>query len=312
MARARNIKPGFFTNEELVDIDPLGRLLFIGLWMLADREGRLDDRPKKIKMEIFPCDNCDVDSLLSQLHDKGFILRYEANEEKYIQIVNFSKHQNPHRNEKPSEIPAPTIVKEESTPEKSSATREMVRSALEMERTTPVKEESAPEKEERARAESPFSDSPNPHSLNPDSLNPESRINIVDVVDSYNSTCRSLPHVQQVTEKRKKAIKARAAVFGINQLKQAFLMAEKSDFLSGRDGKWTNCSFDWLMNEANLVKVLEGTYENKDPAAVPMARGKPTNAIDDFFRRDDCEHRRPESRPTNGCRNLTALTGGVS
>ena len=139
MARARSIKPGFFKNEELVDIDPFGRLLFIGLWMMADREGRLDDRPKKIKMEIFPCDNCDIDNLLSQLNEKGFILRYEIDGEKYIQIINFSKHQKPHMNEKASEIPAPIDENNDVIPEKKDTTQEI-------EPTIRVKVTSAPEK----------------------------------------------------------------------------------------------------------------------------------------------------------------------
>ena len=37
--RARNLKPGFFKNETLAEIEPLGRLLFQGLWCMADREG---------------------------------------------------------------------------------------------------------------------------------------------------------------------------------------------------------------------------------------------------------------------------------
>lgn len=106
MARSRNIKPGFFTNEELAEIDPLGRLLFIGLWTLADREGRLEDRPKRIKIEILPYDNCDVDSLLTQLDDARFITRYVVNGKKYMQINKFIKHQNPHPKEAVSQIPA--------------------------------------------------------------------------------------------------------------------------------------------------------------------------------------------------------------
>ena len=51
MARARNIKPGFFLNEELGVLPPLVRILFAGLWCIADRDGRLEDRPKRIKME---------------------------------------------------------------------------------------------------------------------------------------------------------------------------------------------------------------------------------------------------------------------
>lgn len=107
MARSRNIKPGFFTNDELAEIEPLGRLLFAGLWTIADREGRLEDRPKKIKIEVLPYDDCDCDKLLQELHNRGFIVRYLVNGAQYIQIVNWSKHQNPHIKETASTIPAP-------------------------------------------------------------------------------------------------------------------------------------------------------------------------------------------------------------
>lgn len=111
MARTRNIKPSFFDNEELAELHPLARLLFIGLWGQADREGRLEDRPKKIKAVILPYDDCDVDQYLQELHESGFILRYEVEEKHYIQIINFSKHQKPHPKEAPSEIPSPSAVK---------------------------------------------------------------------------------------------------------------------------------------------------------------------------------------------------------
>lgn len=107
MARARNIKPGFYRDAALVELPVETRLLFPGLWMLADRSGRLEDKPKQIKMEIYPADCFDVDVLLNQLQDAGLIVRYVANGIKYIQVVNFDKHQNPHRDEKNSTIPAP-------------------------------------------------------------------------------------------------------------------------------------------------------------------------------------------------------------
>lgn len=106
MARARNIKPGFFTNEDLVEVDFGTRILFAGLWTLADREGRLEDRPKKIKIGVFPADNVDIEVMLQELHRYNFIKRYEANGEKYIQIVSWHKHQSPHHTEKASVIPA--------------------------------------------------------------------------------------------------------------------------------------------------------------------------------------------------------------
>ena len=106
MARARNIKPSFFANEDLVELPFEARLLFIGLWTLADREGRLEDRPKRIKMAIFPADNVDVDACLEGLREGGFITRYEVDGIKIIQVVNFNKHQNPHVKEAASTLPA--------------------------------------------------------------------------------------------------------------------------------------------------------------------------------------------------------------
>ena len=128
MARARNIKPGFFRNADLVELSFEARLLFIGLWTIADRLGRLEDRPKQIKMELFPADNLDCDSLLSDLEKIGVIQRYKHDGNSYIQVLNFAKHQNPHKDERASTIP-PNGGHEESTMQascKHSATSEVV------------------------------------------------------------------------------------------------------------------------------------------------------------------------------------------
>lgn len=93
MARIRTVKPGLFKNEELAELPVTARLLFVGLFCLADKEGRLEDRPKRIKAEIYPYDNIDVSDLLSRLQSAGFIKRYEVGELKLIQVINFKKHQ---------------------------------------------------------------------------------------------------------------------------------------------------------------------------------------------------------------------------
>jgi hypothetical protein len=117
MARARNIKPGFFTNELLGESDPLHSLLFIGLWLLADREGRLEDRPVRIRSSIMPLRfQVDADAILSWLHENQFITRYEIKGKKYIQIENFGKHQQPHYKEVASEIPPPPGRKKDRQP----------------------------------------------------------------------------------------------------------------------------------------------------------------------------------------------------
>jgi hypothetical protein len=105
MARARNIKPSFFTNELLVELHAFDRLLFIGLWCLADREGRVECRIKRIKMELFPCDTYDVDHGINELIRTGFLKKYTVHGVTVLSIVNFLKHQTPHGTEKDSDLP---------------------------------------------------------------------------------------------------------------------------------------------------------------------------------------------------------------
>jgi len=108
MARARNIKPGFFKNEDLAECTPWARLCFAGLWVLADREGRLEDRPKRIKGELFAFDSIEVEPLLAELVRGRFIERYKAQDGRgLIQVMQFLKHQNPHHREPESDLPPP-------------------------------------------------------------------------------------------------------------------------------------------------------------------------------------------------------------
>lgn len=105
--RSRNIKPGFFKNEELGQLTPQIRLLFIALWCLADREGRLEDRPLRIKAEAFPYDNLDIALAMTELENKNLIRRYIVDGNYYINIPNFKRHQTPHVRETDSTLPSP-------------------------------------------------------------------------------------------------------------------------------------------------------------------------------------------------------------
>ena len=105
--RARNIKPSIFTNEILGTADPLLTILFEGLWCLADRDGRLEDRPLRIKAEVFPYrDGLEINRYLTDLERLQFIQRYVVDEVGYIQVINFTKHQTPHHTEKAKGYPA--------------------------------------------------------------------------------------------------------------------------------------------------------------------------------------------------------------
>jgi len=137
MARTRNLKPAFFKNEDLAECDPVVRLLFAGLWTLADREGRLEYRPKRIRAELFPYDAFDVAGMLDQLAARGFVRLYEVDGQKYLEIPTFLTHQHPHPSEKTSCPHPPEVAIAVKNNCKSVTSRENSRLVSEEQGTKP-------------------------------------------------------------------------------------------------------------------------------------------------------------------------------
>jgi len=105
--RARNIKPGLFSNEILAATDAYTVLTFVGLFGLADREGRLEDRVARIHLQLHALRGVisDTEKALATLNDQNHIVRYEVEGQRYIWIPRFTKHQRPHVREAVSIIP---------------------------------------------------------------------------------------------------------------------------------------------------------------------------------------------------------------
>ena len=114
--RARSLKPGYFRNESLAELPFGARLLFAGLWCMADREGRLVDSAKRISADIFPYDRVPLERWLQELSVRSFIVRYEVDGTRYIQVTKWHRHQSPHVKEAPSTIPSPSGVKHGAEP----------------------------------------------------------------------------------------------------------------------------------------------------------------------------------------------------
>jgi hypothetical protein len=116
MARLRTIKPGFFKDPELGDLPVIARYFYAGLWCQADREGRLQDEPRLLKLEICPYDDVDPENLLVLLatprsaERPGFIVRYQVGGRRYIWIPHFLDHQKPYKDETKSRIPPPPCM----------------------------------------------------------------------------------------------------------------------------------------------------------------------------------------------------------
>ncbi|MDE2104665.1 MAG: hypothetical protein KGL39_45940 [Patescibacteria group bacterium] len=94
MARIRSIKPEFWSDEKLAPMDPLTRLVFIGLWNLADDEGRLIDSIKTIDGLLFPETDDSCREALAKLSRSSRVIRYrDSKGRQLIQVANWQKHQ---------------------------------------------------------------------------------------------------------------------------------------------------------------------------------------------------------------------------
>ena len=84
-----------------------------------------------------------------------------------------------------------------------------------------------------------------------------------EILDLYHKTCPSLPKVMKLTDKRIKLVNARLKEYSVEQIKDVFEKAEKSNFLKNGSGTWKGADFEWILNTNNFVKIMEGNYQNK-------------------------------------------------
>ena len=282
MARSRNIKPGFFSNDVLAECEPLARLLFAGLWTIADREGRLEDRPKRIKAELLPYDDCNIDALLDALHSKGFILRYSVENQQLIQILAFTKHQNPHKNEVHSTLPQPeqhntsTVQAQDKhststvqTPEQHSTNRadslklipDTIDISAKADTQNADKQKADKQLDAAAATGTPSQQHAGQHDFCPHN----------DIIALYAKKLPMGTQVREWTAARQQMLKARwrekPERQSLDWWEHFFGYVAESDFLTGkvssRGSSPFTVSLPWLCKSENFAKVLEGTYENK-------------------------------------------------
>lgn len=290
MARIRSLKPSFFKDEALCDLTPVHRLLFQGLWCLADKHGHLEDRPRLIKIEVLPYDDCDVVALLSDLARAGLVVPYQVRGRRYLAVKNFRKHQRVSGAEAKAPTPIPT-PEERDTPEISviapentnEAHRKHIGSTLEA-----LETHTRSTRDEEIRLEgiteygvTEYGGRDTEYSA-PDNVAhfpalpdppPVPRDAWLSLVEVWNAACRTEPawtpvqtHLQRASQTR--LLQALRAMPDLSVWEARFRRAAQSDHLTNRNGKGFVSTLWWLIEHVDQLDAGQYDERLKAPMAV--------------------------------------------
>lgn len=256
LARIRSIKPEFWTDEKIVELKVMTRLFFIGLWNFVDDEGRCKYSPKRLKLQILPADNADVEKLCAELRRASLINIYSLNDKEYLEICNFNQHQKIDKRTK-SKIPPPNPPESPRIPttdQGGDQGREGIK--------------------DQGRDQGGES--------TPDGAGPP--VPEKEILNFYHEICcPPLPKILAMSPKREAALKARwqekAQYRSLEFWQRFFTDVRDSDFLSGRASPRLGqqpfvADFEWLVKKENFLKVLEGRYKNRETKQKPNGRNR--------------------------------------
>ena len=228
MARKRMIDPNIWQSEDFSKLSTLGKLVFIGLFSLADDEGRGRCNPVYLKSTLFPYEegirSADIDKTLSEISSNMSVIFYTYDGSSYYSLLSWNTFQ---KIDRPSESKIPEY--DENTMERlfdehSTKPRRAI--------SPNIKEDNIKEKEYKRNK----------------------------IKDIYNKNCPNLPQVQKLTEKREKAIDKFLKEFSEEQFIQICQIANNTDFLIGKNDEGWKADFDFLMRTDKATNILEGKY----------------------------------------------------
>lgn len=282
--RIRALKPGFFKNEQLAELSPWHRLCFQGLWCCADKDGRLQDRPKRLKAEIFPYDDLDVNQLLWDLMRSGFIVRYQAGGHPYLWIPSWPLHQHPRADEADSTFPpyAPGQERTASDPTTFPAARPL---QLIQPQAVPLTETepslSSDESTSPARMGSGILEVGDGTSGLAPTLPAPTRaaFRAQDLMELWNATIHPpIPRCQELNNERRQKVRGRAAKRpNLAEWREAFEAIDANPFCRGQNDRNWVANFDWIIrNDTNVTKVLERA---RTPTVTALKLGKQSTTL---------------------------------
>ncbi|MEJ1357882.1 MAG: hypothetical protein RPU12_14790 [Candidatus Sedimenticola sp. (ex Thyasira tokunagai)] len=272
MARIRTIKPEFWQDEDLAELQDVVQLLAIGLLNHADDEGYFKAHSMLIKAVIFPLrvSSLNIQGMLTELSNIDYIRLFTGSDGKeYGLVTNFKKHQVVNR-------PTPSKIKElEDVTEGSLSAH----GGLTAGREGKGRERNREQGKDMERDLPPSGDCPanaEPSELKVKQKPKNPPCPHQDIIDLYHEilpTCRS---VKTWTNGRRGNLRARWNAKKTRQTldywRRLFVYINKSPFLTGQtDGREGKPPFrldlGWIVKEANFTNIEEGKYHNEGGAS---------------------------------------------
>lgn len=253
MARNRVIKPKFWDDAKIGRLTRDARLLYIGLWNFSDDIGVVIGNSIWLKSKIFPYDQIQIQQFekwMNELVINGFICLLSYKGERFIYLPNFTRHQVINKpNYEDLNIPKLLI---DNTKDKIT----------EQSRNTTVSftEQYVTKIEREEEEEYPPYNSPQGEEV-PSESDESDKINYNALMDMFNKMFEGkLPKITAMTDKRKKAVKARSSEHGKKAIMDVLDNVCQSSFLLGHNNQNWSCDFDWIFRPTNFIKILEGNY----------------------------------------------------
>lgn len=253
MARNRVIKPKFWDDAKIGRLTRDARLLYIGLWNFSDDIGVVIGNSIWLKSKIFPYDQIQIQQFekwMNELVINGFICLLSYKGERFIYLPNFTRHQVINKpNYEDLNIPKLLI---DNTKDKIT----------EQSRNTTVSftEQYVTKIEREEEEEYPPYNSPQGEEV-PSESDESDKINYNALMDMFNKMFEGkLPKITAMTDKRKKAVKARSSEHGKKAIMDVLDNVCQSPFLLGHNNQNWSCDFDWIFRPTNFIKILEGNY----------------------------------------------------
>ena len=255
MARIRSIKPKFWDDIKIGRLSRDARLLYIGLWSFSDDIGVVIGDSIWLKSKVFPYDQIQVQQFekwIKELVINGFICLLSYNEERFIYLPNFTRHQVINRpNAEDLNIPKELIDKAQKDIHSFLTEQSLNNHGTIMEQSVLIIGEGKGIRDI-------------PPIIPPGDDEESSGNEAIDynaLMDTFNKMFDGkLPKVSSMTDKRKKSIKARVAEYDKQAIMDVFNNILQSPFLLGRNDRNWRCDFDWIFRPTNFTKILEGNY----------------------------------------------------